>query len=88
MAPPKGPCPTERIADDARGNNGGGVGGEGRKDYEVVDLREVDCYIVSIKYEVNGRGLPPVSPRESTRYSHTIAGGRRGEKGDKEDVSG
>ena len=27
VVPPKGPFPTERVSDDARGNDGGGYGG-------------------------------------------------------------
>ena len=92
IVPPKGPCLDERIADDVRGNDddggdGGGVEGGRRQNDEVVDLREVDCCVVGIKCEENGHVLPPALPHDSTRYL-TIEVGRRGDKGDKEDVSG
>ena len=76
MVIPKRPCPTKRIYNDARGNDGGGddggVSGGVGDDEEGVDLREVDCCAVRIKYEENRHRLHPVSPLNSTRYSHTI----------------
>lgn len=39
VVPPKGPCPTERTANDAKGNDdgdGGGVGGWGRENDQVA----------------------------------------------------
>ena len=48
MVPPKGPCPNERISEDARGNYGGGGGevggGVGGREVDIaVDMWEVDC---------------------------------------------
>ena len=54
----------------------------------MVDLQEVDCCVVDIKFEENGHVLPPALPRDSARYSHTIIRGRRENEDDKEDVSG
>ena len=61
MVPPKEKCPTERITDDARGNDsggGGGVIGEGRKDNKLGHLWKMNFCVVGIKCEENGHDLP------------------------------
>ena len=48
----------------------------------------MDCCVDSIKCEENGHGFPPVSPHDSTIYSHMIAGECSGYNSDEEGVSG